>query len=968
MPEPGVDLRRLLQRALDSLLAGGQPSDLELVLLRSDHALRAQDGLIRDLRQSLGEHIDELQAQLDQLAALRGVGALLAAWTDSESLFDRLPGELRRLFGADSVSLYLLDMEHQQLEIVGADPADEPRNTRALPLERGTAGWVVRHGRGRLVPDCRLDPVFLELAPSEDAPFRTPGCLLCAPLQVGGQVLGVVNVSHAEPGRLDARDENLLGLLAPFMAQALARTRLQDGFRLRLGEQTRELQDVREFFQSIINSSDDLIVVLSPDYEMILISTVLERLLGVPVGRLLNQPVEHELLDEATGAELRGLLGQGECLRDRDVLLHHADGRDLHASLNASPILGPAGERLGHLCIFRSIERRMRTHHELTRLNTRLNLLFEAAVDLGSSLDLPQVLERSLAWIHRLIEADEASLLLLSPDGRSLTRLRAGQPPEEGIALGECPEGLVVSQLKPLLLAEPAAVRQFLPEAGGRLQSCIMVPMRVQDSVLGILRVDSHNPDRLFTHQDLRLCSTFTNQAALSIENSRLYAATRRESSRLLGLLDLSRRIRDLRTSQAILAQFGQTALDLAGVQAVVAWEYRRNEHQLRRACLLGKDLSLEPGESVLPASLPGDDPLPYLLGNRERRLRYKPLPEQLPPWAPAVRGRAGAASLLAVPVMDEGEVYGLLLVYGDERHPPLEEEESFISVLALQAAAAIHSQRLLMENQTAREFLTSVVTSATDAIVVTDRVGRITLFNPGAESMLGLSATDMVGRHAPALYPEAGALLTDMRRAMRQGQDHLTFETNLRARDGRQVPVQLSLSWMRDARNRITGVLGVAKDIRELKKLEQTRLEAERLSGIERMAVTVSDKINTPLSVILAQLDMVRLLQKDLGPGALEALQSVENQVVVIKAILDQLNELKHARIKAYALPNVHMYDLEQAERAQPEAAARPEAPLRDESPGREPGAAEPDLHARPLPRPLRRKAPHGRGRSDPS
>jgi PAS domain S-box-containing protein len=945
MAEPRPELGRLLRQALDTLLAGGQPTDLELVLLRSDHALRSQEQLVGDLRRELAGLLDDQQELVSRLAALRALGARLEEWTDSDLLFDRLPALLRSLFDAQSVSLYLLDAQGRRLEIVGADPADDPLSTRSLPLDTGVAGWVVRQGRPRLVRDCAEDPVFQSWSGQGEEEFRQPGCLLCVPLVADGRVQGVLHVSHAEPGRLGQREEEELGLLGPFLSQAITRLRLVDGQRHRLEGQARELKDLRDFFQSIINSSDDLIVVLSPDFEMILVSTVLERLLGLSVARLLNQPPEAGLLDETASVELKGLLAQGERLRDRDMVLRHADGRALHASLNASPILGPAGERLGYLCIFRSIERRMRMHQELTRLNTRLNLLFEAAVDLGSSLDLPQVLERSLAWIHRLIEADEASLLLLSADGRSLTRLRTGREPEEGIPVGECPEGLVASQRKPLLLAEPAAVRQFLPEAGARLQSCIMVPLKVQDTVLGILRVDSLDPERLFSHQDLRLCSTFTTQAALSIENSRLYASTRRESSRLLGLLDLSRRIRDLRTGPAILAQFGQTALDLAGVQAVVCWEYRRNEHQLRRACQLSKGLVLESGENVLPASVPGDDPLPYLLGNRERRLRYKPLPEQLPPWVPAVAEQGRAVSLLAVPVMDEAEVYGLLLLYGDERQPPLEEEESFVSVLALQAAAAIHSQRLLHENQAAREFLTSVVTSATDAIIVTDRLGRITLFNPGAERMLGLSADDVVGRPAPGLYPEAGNLLADMRRAMRQGQGHLTMETALQARDGHQVPVQLSLSWMRDARNRITGVLGVAKDIRELKKLEQARLEAERLMGIERMAVTVSDKINTPLSTILAQLDMVRLVQGELHPKTEEALAGVERQVEAIQAILGQLNELKHARIKAYALPNVHMYDLE-TERPRPEVERREEP--------------------RPLPRPVRRKAPHGRGRTD--
>ena len=956
MAERAPDLGLLLKRALDQLLAGAEPQDLELVLLRADHALRSQESRTVELRQALLRQTEELQLRLDQLALARELGGLLASLPESEALFDRLPSLLREAFQAGSASLCLLNEAGTGLEVVGADPlSPDARVPEPLPLDRGVAGWVTRHGRSRLVADCRLDPLFrAELGGAE-----VPRSLLCVPLLLDGRVTGVLNLSHPEPGRLDAEDQALLELLGATTSLALARCRLGEGFRLRLAEQTRELQDVREFFQSIVNASDDLIVVLSPDFEMILISHVAEDLLGLPVERLLNQGVEGHLLDAPGSADLQGALGRGESLRDQDVMLRHADGRAVHASLNASLIKGASGDLLGYLCIFRSIERRVRIHHELTRLNDRLNSLFEAAVDMGSSLDLPQVLERSLSWIHRLIEADEADLLLLSPDGRHLVRLAPDfATPRDILSVSECPEGIVVRQQKPLLLAEPASVRQFLPEAGGRLQSCIMVPLKVQDKVLGILRVDSHSPARLFTHQDLRLCSTFTTQAAMAIENSRLYAATRRESSRLLGLLDLSRRLRDLKSGQAILAEFAQTALDLAGVQAVAAWEYRRNEHQLRRACILDEGLPLEPGEPVLSASLAGDDPLPFLLANRERRLRFKPLPGQLPPWAPAPRDREEAVSLLAVPVADGAEVYGLMLFYGDERHPPLEDEEGFISVLAMQAAAAIHSQRLLQENQTAREFLTSVVSSATDAIVVTDRLGRITLFNLGAEAMLGLPAHEMVGRHAPGLYPEAGVVLANLRQAMRRGLDHLTLETELLAKDGRRIPVQLSLSWMRDARNHITGVLGVAKDISELKKLELARLEADRLSGIERMAVTVSDKINTPLSVILAQLDMVRLVEEGLGPRARESLQSIEAQVVMIKSILDQLNQLKHPRIKPYALPNVNMYDLEDRARSDERVAAKPdvERPAHGEGPEGAP---------RPL-RPTRRKAPHGRGRTD--
>lgn len=931
------DLHRRIGRLLERLEQGSPPpEDLSWLLLKADHALRSLSAREQRGRDALREQLEELQLRLDQLSRVRDTAEFLAGCDDSDAVYDGLPGLLRRAFGADAASLMLLDEESGRLEFVGAELADGRLDLRGRALEpgEGVAGWVASQGRSRLSPDTAADPQFRPLEGGQPV-----ASLLCAPLVCDGRVRGVVNLSRTRPHGFDEDDEHLLNLLCEPIALAVSRLRLRESFHRRVEEQTRELEEVRDFFQSIVNSSDDLIVVLGADYEMILVSTVAEDLLGVDCAELLGARLGGRLLEPAHAAELEQSLQGDLAVRDHDIQLLHADGRPIFASVNASPIRGGAGEILGHLCIFRSIERRVRVHRELTRLNSRLNELFEAAIEIGSSLDVEQVIERVLGRILKLLEADEASVLLLTADGRHLRRWsgEGGEGPAL-LPLAECPEGIVVKQQKPLLLSEPAAVRQFLPEEGPRLQSCIMVPLRVQDTVIGVLRVDSLSPDRLFDYQDLRLSSTFATQSGLAIENSRLYSTTRLESSRLRGLLDLSRGVPMLRSPGEILQLFAKAALRLSGVQAVVAWEFRRSESALRRACLLQEGLELESPERLVTAGLADDDPLHFLIRDPERRLRYHPLPEQLPPWIP--RPRTGPVALLAIPVMDEREIHGVLLFYWRESGGLPDEDESFISVLAVQAAAAIRGQNLLRENESAREFLTSVVVSATDAIVVSDRRGRITLFNPGAESMLGMRQEDMLGRRVPEVYPDAEQVMWSLRRAGRRGQDHLTIETELLARDGGAVPVQLSLSWLRDSRSRIAGILAVAKDITELKKLEQARLEAERLTGIERMAVTVSDRINTPLSVILAHMEMVRLLQPELGDEALDSLRTVEEQVVRVKTILDQLNHLKNPRIKEYALPDVHMYDLEDG----------PETPdaLSDEGPA-EGKTARPHRRRRP-------------------
>jgi PAS domain S-box-containing protein len=910
------ELRARLMRLLDHLeLGSAPPPDLPDLLLKADHALRSQEERLGRTRASLGLHLKELQRRLDQLGSVRALSEFLATHGGSDEIFDLLPEFLLGSFAAEQASLMLLDPEVERLEIVGAG-GQMPRagsNLRLKPGE-GLAGWVLQQGRSYLCPDVSIDPQF-RLIEGEEA----QGSLLCAPLKSAGKVFGVLNLSSRQAGAFSDDEENLLNLLAEPIALAINRARLYESFHRRVQEQTRELEDVRDFFQSIVNSSDDLIVVLSPDFEMILVSTVLESLLGHHVDGFINREPDGYLLEPRDAAELKELLGRGEVVRDRDIQLLHAEGRQVHVSLNASPIRSQGKDNLGYLCIFRSIERRVRIHQELTRLNTRLNSLFESAVDISSSLDRDQVITRALGWISGLIDADEATLLLLGPDRRHLI-CQSLSDPETRIRkeLANCPEGVVIQQQRPLLLAEPAAVRQFLPEAGRRLQSCIMVPLKVQDHVLGVLRMDSHNPARCFTFQDLRLSSTFATQAALALENSRLYSTTRLESSRLRGLLDLSSKTSSARSPQAVLQLFASSVLELTDAQAVVAWEIRPEEQQLRRACTLCQDLELDSGKQVLSLHLPEDDQLHYLLSHRERRLRLNPLPEILPPWAPAAR--AENIALLVVPVVDEQNVHGLLVLYHDEWHLAEEEDESFISLLAYQAASSIRMQTLFQENLTARDFLSSVVSSANDAIIVTDRRGRISLFNTGAERMLLHEAGSMLGKTVESLYPEATDVITDLRKGLKDGSEHVSLETELRRNDGQLVPVQLSLNWMRNARGRITGVLGVAKDVSELRKLEAARLEAERLSGIERMAVTVSDRINSPLSAILLKVELIRMIEGQLGRQSKDSLDVIEEQISVIKSILDQLNHLDQNAIKDYALPELTMYDLDASARQEVE------------------------------------------------
>ena len=129
-------------------------------------------------------------------------------------------------------------------------------------------------------------------------------------------------------------------------------------------------------------------------------------------------------------------------------------------------------------------------------------------------------------------------------------------------------------------------------------------------------------------------------------------------------------------------------------------------------------------------------------------------------------------------------------------------------------------------------------------SIIVTDINGLITVFNTGAEQMLGYQATEVVGihsaeiLHAPEEVIARGHELSEEYGALIEGFDVFIYMTTRQAaetrewsyirKNGTRVIVSLSITAMRDSSDEITGYLGIATDI-TMQKSQQQQLIATR-------------------------------------------------------------------------------------------------------------------------------------------
>lgn len=122
-----------------------------------------------------------------------------------------------------------------------------------------------------------------------------------------------------------------------------------------------------------------------------------------------------------------------------------------------------------------------------------------------------------------------------------------------------------------------------------------------------------------------------------------------------------------------------------------------------------------------------------------------------------------------------------------------------------------------------AQRHLAAIVTFSDDAIISKDLNGFITSWNKAAEGIFGYTAEEAIGRHITMIIPPE--LLQDEDRILaniRNGIPIKHFETIRITKDGRRIPLSLTISPIKDEHGTIIGASKTARDITEQKGLEQ--------------------------------------------------------------------------------------------------------------------------------------------------
>lgn len=238
------------------------------------------------------------------------------------------------------------------------------------------------------------------------------------------------------------------------------------------------------------------------------------------------------------------------------------------------------------------------------------------------------------------------------------------------------------------------------------------------------------------------------------------------------------------------------------------------------------------------------------------------------------------------------------------------------------------------------RDMVSNIVNSATGvAIIGTDEVGRITLFNPGAQRLLGYSLDEALGRTTQFLHSarsvevQARALgvandFTTVAQAMATPQA-AGWDMAFRTKAGEERMHSMTLTRMADDRGRVTGYVSTSEDVTERVRaqaaleeaLETERRAVERLKSVDQVkdafVSSVSHELRTPITSIVGYLEMLAEGSfGDLNTRQADAVRRVSSNSSRLLALIDDLLTLSRVQDDGMNLAD-RAFDLRQVVRS---------------------------------------------------
>jgi two-component system sensor histidine kinase PilS (NtrC family) len=179
-----------------------------------------------------------------------------------------------------------------------------------------------------------------------------------------------------------------------------------------------------------------------------------------------------------------------------------------------------------------------------------------------------------------------------------------------------------------------------------------------------------------------------------------------------------------------------------------------------------------------------------------------------------------------------------------------------------LMASRAAARQRLQLQATSqmhkAKSEVRSILDNLRSGLLIMDNRGIITRANTAAGAILGVHGEHLVGQPLQsALMQDLAAFAACVETVARGSEPLVRHELYIR-RDGREVPIGVSVSALEDQDGQPSGAIAIFQDLTEVHRMRDRMREADRLAGVGELAASIAHEIRNPLASIRGSVEIL--------------------------------------------------------------------------------------------------------------
>ncbi len=533
----------------------------------------------------------ETQSRAEELAVLNEMGNELSTLLDSNNIAETIYRHTSRLMDTKFFFVALYDEKNSEKSYPVAFENGERLQLKPTKVTgSGFTDHIIRNKKTIYAPDDvlghmkRLGIEFIALS-EDDTPSK---CWLGVPMLIGDRVLGVISVQSVEQTYLyDEHDRDILTTIASQAAISVENARLfkeaqrhaqETAALAEVGREISATLDLKQVLERIATYARDLLhaetcAVYLPDEHGKVWNAI--AVTGMDAEEIKGDPIQAgrgilgSIIDQKTGKIVNDASNQAGAVTiagTQEKSFEHLMGAPIMVKENITGLMGVwrTGDGLEfiptELEFLTNLTRQAAVAIENARLYTQeqyrrqiADTLSEMARIAGSSLNISDVVYRLLEQLPRLIPFRTASIQLIQPNGQrrqvggiSIDRDRkhALESPADHFLGAVEDDPLIFEIVKSrnvLILADTNHDPRWevLP-ATAPIRSWLGAPLIAATEVIGILILDDKLPNA-FNEDTIELVRAFTPQAAIAIQNARLFEEISTSQGQLSEALRIAR-------------------------------------------------------------------------------------------------------------------------------------------------------------------------------------------------------------------------------------------------------------------------------------------------------------------------------------------------------------------------------------------------------------------------------------------